>query len=113
MYQYLHDQGVTTYEDAYMMLLGQGYSNTEAENLAGYYVDMLKNGKFGGGGDEEKDNDNPLTSIPAYILNNISRLEDTANATNKILTAISGYVNSGAITEDQARELGRKYGLEL
>ena len=74
---------------------------------------MLKNGKFGGGGDEEKDNDNPLTSIPAYILNNISRLEDTANATNKILTAISGYVNSGAITEDQARELGRKYGLEL
>lgn len=113
MYQYLHGQGVTTYEDAYMMLLGQGYSNTEAENLAGYYVDMLKNGKFGGGGDEEKDNDNPLTSIPAYILNNISRLEDTANATNKILTAISGYVNSGAITEDQARELGRKYGLEL
>ena len=113
MYQYLHDQGVTTYEDAYMMLLGQGYSNTEAENLAGYYVDMLKNGKFGGGGDEEKDNDNPLTSIPSYILNNLSRLEDTANATNKILTAISGYVNSGAITEDQARELGRKYGLEL
>ena len=113
MYQYLHDQGVTTYEDAYMMLLGQGYSNTEAENLAGYYVDMLKNGKFGGGGDEEKDNDNPLTSIPSYILNNLSRLEDTANATNKILTAISGYVNSGAITEEQARELGRKYGLEL
>ena len=113
MYQYLHDQGVTTYEDAYMMLLGQGYSNTEAENLAGYYVDMLGDGKFGGGGDEEKNNDNPLASIPAYILNNLSRLEDTANATNKILTAISGYVNSGAITEDQARELGRKYGLEL
>ena len=113
MYQYLHDQGVTTYEDAYMMLLGQGYSNTEAENLAGYYVDMLGDGEFGGGGDEEKNNDNPLASIPAYILNNLSRLEDTANATNKILTAISGYVNSGAITEDQARELGRKYGLEL
>ena len=113
MYQYLHDQGVTTYEDAYMMLLGQGYSNTEAENLAGYYVDMLGDGKFGGGGDEEKNNDTPLASIPAYILNNLSRLEDTANATNKILTAISGYVNSGAITEDQARELGRKYGLEL
>ena len=113
MYQYIHDQGVTTYEDAYMMLLGQGYSNTEAENLAGYYVDMLGDGKFGGGGDEEKNNDNPLASIPAYILNNLSRLEDTANATNKILTAISGYVNSGAITEDQARELGRKYGLEL
>lgn len=113
MYQYLYDQGVTTYEDAYMMLLGQGYSNTEAENLAGYYVDMLGDGKFGGGGDEEKNNDNPLASVPAYILNNLSRLEDTANATNKILTAISGYVNSGAITEEQARELGRKYGLEL
>ena len=54
-----------------------------------------------------------LESVPAYILKELSRLEDTANATNKILTAISGYVNSGAITEDQARELGRKYGLEL
>ena len=54
-----------------------------------------------------------LESVPAYILNELSRLEDTANATNKILTAISGYVNSGAIDEDQARELGRKYGLEL
>lgn len=113
MYQYLHDQGVTTYEDAYMMLLGQGYSNTEAENLAGYYVDMLGDGKFGGDEEKEEKTDNPLASIPAYILNNLSRLEDTANATNKILTAISGYVNSGAITEDQARELGRKYGLEL
>ena len=54
-----------------------------------------------------------LETVPAYILNELSRLEDTANATNKILTAISGYVNSGAIDEDQARELGRKYGLEL
>ena len=54
-----------------------------------------------------------LESVPPYILNELSRLEDTANATNKILTAISGYVNSGAITEEQARELGRKYGLEL
>ena len=54
-----------------------------------------------------------LESVPAYILKELSRLEDTANATNKILTAISGYVNSGAIDEDQARELGRKYGLEL
>ena len=54
-----------------------------------------------------------LETVPAYILNELSRLEDTANATNKILTAISGYVNSGAIDEEQARELGRKYGLEL
>ena len=72
------------------------------QSIPGNLFDNL----IGGGG-------RGLESVPAYILKELSRLEDTANATNKILTAISGYVNSGAIDEDQARELGRKYGLEL
>ena len=72
------------------------------QSIPGNLFDNL----IGGGG-------RGLESVPAYILKELSRLEDTANATNKILTAISGYVNSGAIDEEQARELGRKYGLEL
>lgn len=53
------------------------------------------------------------SGIPSSVLNALAKLEDTGNAANKILTAISGYVNSGVLTEAQARELARRYGMEL
>lgn len=74
MYQYLYDQGVTTYEDAYMMLLGQGYSNTEAENLAGYYVDMLGDGKFGGNENQDNGSDGYNEAYFRAAMNSLSAM---------------------------------------
>ena len=42
-YQSLQDQGASTKGDAYILLLGMGYSSTEAEKLASYFMDWMEN----------------------------------------------------------------------
>lgn len=49
IYQQLYSMGVQSEGQAYAMLLSQGYSSTEAGRIAGYYMNDLEGGKFGGG----------------------------------------------------------------
>lgn len=100
MYQYLYDQGVTTYEDAYMMLLGQGYSNTEAENLAGYYVDMLGDGKFGGNENQDNGSAGYNEAYFRAAMNSLSAML----AQGKVEQAVSG-LNSLWVKLSEAQRL--------
>ncbi|SBW02413.1 hypothetical protein KL86CLO1_11642 [uncultured Eubacteriales bacterium] len=53
----------------------------------------------------------PSSSIPQTVLNELARLENTANPTSKIYNTIRQYAVSGVLSDEQAQTLLNKYGL--
>lgn len=62
-YQTLRSAGVTTMGEAYLELLGMGYSSTEAENLADYYLSWLEDSSSAENGEEVGLGDMDIASV--------------------------------------------------
>lgn len=108
-YSYLAANGVTDEGAAFALLLGKGYSKTEAETLAKYYVDSLtENNPFAGGG--------PASNAASYasLLNRIEHISPgvTPEAMGSLANEIDRAYTAGTITEKQYNELGRMLGYQ-